>query len=304
MLANFFGKSKPVNFIFILGLFFGYSFLAFYNHQTNFSFLEIGGVVSTFLLIFFLYNFIVVKNNLTFDNSYAFLFFVIFLGFFPSIFFYPKTLLIFVLLLFSYRKIYSLKSESSVFQKLFDAGFWLGITYVIEPFSVVNLLLLYIAIYVFGKLTLQTLIIPIIGFITPLIIYFTYCFWNDSITDFSELFYWITTYDFSELAKNYYLIPSLILAIFGLFSLVLKTPKALSVNNSFKRSWLLLIFNLLVATAYILFIKERNGSEIIFVLFPLSIIIANGLEMIEKKWLKESFLLSLLVCSIVFSLIY
>ena len=304
MLANFFGKSKPVNFIFILGLFFGYSFLAFYNHQTNFSFLGIGGIIGAFFLIFFLFNFIQVKNNLTFDNSYAFLFFVIFIGFYPSIFFNLKTLLIFILILFSYRKIYSLKSESSVFQKLFDAGFWLGVTYLIEPFSVVNVFLLYIAIYVFGKLTIQTLIIPIVGFVAPLILYFTYCFWNDSIVDFNKLFYWVTTYDFAELIKNYYVIPGLILLLFGLISLLLKSPKAFSVNNSFKRSWTLLIFNLIVATAYVLFIKERNGSEMIFVLFPLSIIVANGLEMIEKKWLKETFLVSLLACSIVFSLIY
>lgn len=304
MLANFFGKSKPVNFIIILGLFFGYSFLAFYKYQINVSYLEIGGLLFSFLLIFFLYNFIVVKNNLTFDNSYAFLLFVVFIGFFPSYLFKIKTLLVFILSLFAYRKIYSLKSDSSVFQKLFDAGFWLGAAYILEPFSIVNLLLLYLAIYVFGKLTVQTLIIPIIGFIAPLILYFTYSLWNDSVIEFYDLFYWFTSYDFTELMKDYYKIPMLILLAFGLFSLVLKTPKALSVNNSFKKSWVLLTVNLLMSIAFIVLIKERNGSEIIFILFPLSIIIANGLEMIEKKWLKETFLLSLLSCSIFFSVIY
>lgn len=304
MLANFFGKSKPVNFIFILGLFFGYSFLAFYNHQTNFSFIKIGGIITAFLIVFFLYNFIVLKNNLTFDNSYAFLLFVFYLGFFPSIFFDLKTLLIFILILFGSRKIYSLKSESSVFQKLFDAGFWLGITYIVEPFSVVYFVLLYSAIYLYGKLAIQTLIIPIVGFVTPLILYFTYNFGNDTLSNFSELFYWVTTYDFSELNKNYYKIPGLIILFLGIISLIIKTPKALSINNSFKRSWLLLILNLLIGVTFILFVNERNGSETVFVLFPLSIIIANGLELIEKKWLKETFLVSLLACSIVFSLIY
>jgi len=40
------------------------------------------GLIGWFLVVFSVYNFIIAKNLLTYDNSFAFLFFVILIGFF------------------------------------------------------------------------------------------------------------------------------------------------------------------------------------------------------------------------------
>jgi hypothetical protein len=90
MLANFLSKSKPINFIVLLGFFLFFYVIAIYNNFFADDFhlnelLKSGLIFSLFLSIFFFYNFIVSKNYLTLDNSYAFFLFSLFLSFFVSI---------------------------------------------------------------------------------------------------------------------------------------------------------------------------------------------------------------------------
>jgi len=308
MLANFFGKSKPINFVVIISLFFCYYVIASFagvsaSTISGIFILRTVGVLFFFLIVFFFYNFIVSKNNLTFDNSYAFLLFILFIGCFTSYFLKVHTLILFFLHLLFLRKIYSIQSSKAIFQKLFDAGFWLGVMFVIEPFSMVYFLLLYASIYIHLKGTIRILLIPIIGFISPLILCFTYWFWYDNIEEFQQWFYFFTNYDFSVYAQKLFLIPLILIGFCTLIALFLKTPKALSVKNSFRRSWILIIFNLFIASSFMIILPEKKGSEIIFILFPMSIIVANGFEMKAKNLSKDLILITLTVCSFIFPIL-
>ena len=151
MLANFFGKSKPVNFIFIIILFFTYYILDFIvvkNFELNLmEFYKFLLVFPFFLLLFFLFNFIISKNKLTRDNSYAFLFFVIGLGFLQSVITEPTIVIEYLLLFLFFRRVYSLRTLKFVYQKLFDSGLWLGILFLISPLYLLYLILLYVAIF-------------------------------------------------------------------------------------------------------------------------------------------------------------
>jgi hypothetical protein len=305
MLANFFGKSKPINFIVIIGLFFIYFLIATFEVVSIGDFsgsllLKTIGIGCLFLMLFFFYNFIVSKNNLTFDNSYAFLLFVLFIGFFTTYFLDVKGVILFYLHLLFLRKTYSIQSSKTLFQKLFDAGFWLGILFILEPFSIVYFVLLYASIYIYKRITLRSLLIPIIGFVSPLILYFTYLFWYDNVEEFQQCFYFFTSYNLSIYAQNHFLIPLILMGFFTITAILLKTPKALSVKNTFRKSWLLIIFNLLIASIFIILLPEKEGVELLFILFPMSIIVANGLEMIPKNSIKDLVLILLLLCSFIF----
>jgi len=138
MLANFLNKSKPINFI-SLSVFFAICFLAtsiidFFKVEFSFSILfNRIFVLLIFIIVFFIFNFIVSKNNLTFDNSYGFfLFSLLCICFAPLINSYKELILIIIYLLFI-RKIYSLQSSKSMIKKLFDSGFWIGILCLFEP---------------------------------------------------------------------------------------------------------------------------------------------------------------------------
>ena len=304
MLANFLEKSKPINFIVYLILFFCFFFTTVFLNAIGeeFAWYKVFESVSYFFLflsIFFFYHFVVSKNKLTFDNSYSFFLFILTLILFISKLFDFKVLILLLVYLLFLRKIYSLQSSKKVIQKIFDSGFWLGILCILEPFSILFSVLIFATILLHQKITIHTLITPIIGFITPLVTYFAYLFWNNSIEEFTQLFYFDVIQNRSIYADDYTFWIFGILISLTIFAIFLKSPKALSVNNSFKKNWILLIINAIITAVFAIIFTDKNGSEIIFLLVPASIIIANGFEVIQKKAIKNILFGLLLIGTVV-----
>ena len=299
MLANFLEKSKPINFILYLGLFFCFYIRTIIStlFEGEFAWHAVFKSILLFIIflfVFFFYNFIVSRNRLTFGHSYAFYLFTLTLILFLHTICDFKALVLLLIHLLFLRKIYSFQSSKKVIQKIFDSGFWLGILCLIEPFSILFFILIYASIFLQQKRTLNNLITPIIGFISPLIIYFAYLFWNDASIVFFEIFNVKIANTLFVLNKSNTSWIFWGILFLTLFSIVLKSPKVLSVNNSFKKSWTLLIINAITSVVFAVIISEKNGSEIVYFLLPTSIIIANGFEVIQKKILKNILIILLL----------
>jgi hypothetical protein len=303
MLANFLGKSKPINFIILLSLFIclflGTSFSLFYTDSFEFSSLfKTVGFIGLYLIVFFFCNFTISKNNLTLDNSYAFAIFTVLLSYLLPVITSFKTLVILMLYTLWLRKIYSLKSPNKITQKLFDSGFWLAILFILEPFSALFAVLIYAAIFLHQKPIINSLIAPILGFLTPLIIYAAYCFWFDKFFLFTNLFYLDSLNNFVFYSGNNLYWISVCIAVATIISIFLKSPKTFSINNSFKKSWILLLINITIVVFFALSIPEKNGTEFLFVLFPAAVIIANGLETVTNNLIKNLFFILLLISAI------
>jgi len=209
MLANFLNKSKPINFITLLILFFvnfvaSIYFAFFIDGFTTDKLLKSAGLLFLFVIIFFIHNFIITKSKLTADNSYAYFLLILFLiPILPSIIEY-KTLLLAIIYLLFLRKIYSLRSEKNVLEKLFDSGFWLGVLCIQEPFFIVFLLLINIAAVLHKKINIHTLLVPIIGLVIPFFLYFTYFFWIDKTEEFMNLFILDLVFDVTVYTETKY----------------------------------------------------------------------------------------------------
>ena len=193
----------------------------------------------------------------------------------------------YVIHLFFLRKIYSLQTLKEVFKKLFDAGFWLGVMCLMNPFLIVFSLLLFAVLIVHKRVRLQTVLISVIGFLIPIFLFFTYSFWIGEISLFTDKFILYTTYDFSMYKEIRFLAPLGGLSIFLLFAVFMKTENVFSVNNRFKKSWILLLIHLLLSISYLFFTFNRDGSELLMAAFPVAVILANGFESIQRKLLKE-----------------
>lgn len=292
MIANFFGKSNPVNFIIIFGVFLSFFFTAFflepeeYSLQTQTMLWNLS-IVGLFVLLFFFFNFILAKNKLTLYNSYGFLFFVLLFGIFPFTIFDQQELIMNVVLLIMLRRVYSLRTPKVIYKKMFDSGFWLAILYILEPFTLIYGILLYVSILLFQKLNFRTFLIPIIGFLAPLICYFSYCFWTDNLNEFLNLFYWYTDYDFSFYSNDKVMIPLIFVGIITVLFILFKTPKVFLISGNYRKFWSLTILNLLVAIGFIIFSKERTGAELMCAFFPIAIILTNGIEGFSKRFFKD-----------------
>ena len=118
MIANFFINAKPINFILLLGaliLFYIGAQLNIDLYPLSFKFwaLKIAGLL-LLIGLFFIYNFIITKNRLTLINSYGLLFICLGFGLFFLLLLDTKLLLAQVILAFSFRRIYSLRSNKNI----------------------------------------------------------------------------------------------------------------------------------------------------------------------------------------------
>ena len=299
MLANFFGKSKPVNYILIVILFV-VQFVLFlivdnFKHFIESSIIEKVSAVIIVLIFLSFYNFIVTKNRLTLDNSFAFLLLVLFVGITPNFNYDLLTIVESTLLLFFLRKMYSLKTNNQIYEKIFDSGFWLGILFILEPIVLLFALFIYAAILLFLKLTIRTILIPIIGFITPILLYSVYCFYFDELFIITKLFSLNVEMDFSQFDAINFKISSFVIIGITMIAILVKTGKIVSVSNLFKRSWILLLFHLLLTLFYVFSQPRTDNTSMLLIYIPASIIVANWIQSIQRKFIVNGILIFLLV---------
>lgn len=291
MLANFFNKSKPaVVFVIAICLFvyFTIANVLFKFQEISWLFIAKGlGLFLCFVLFLIIFKFIINKNNLTQDNSYALLFTVFILATFYESLFAAEIFYANVILLLSYRKIYSLRSGINTKLKLFDAAFWIGISTLIYSWSILYVLLIYFAMIIFKKVTFKNLMIPMVGIGIPIFIFFTYCFAVDDLVWFNQLFVMEMNFNYVSYNQFKLLIPISFLLTIVLWSIVSVTPKVASGGANFKKIWNLLILHLLIAAAVIGISPIKNGSEMIFMVFPLTLIITNFIQKSESKNFKN-----------------
>ncbi|MBE0422775.1 MAG: hypothetical protein IBX66_02440 [Lutibacter sp.] len=302
MIANFFNKTKPATIFILVALLFVYYFTAtFLLHSAELSINFLIKRISFFVfiaLMLMIVNFIVKKNKLTKDNSYALLLIVILFGTFPEAMFSYKIVLANIALLLGFRKIYSLRSGVDTKLKLFDASFWIAIATIFYSWSIFFVLLVYLGMIIHQKITVKNLFIPIVGFVTPMLIYFTYCLYFEDAEFFYNRFNYELNLDLDSYTSLKLLIPLLFLSLALLWSLLKVTPKVVSVRNNFKFSWDVLINHLLISAVIVVLAPTKNGSELLFFIFPAAVIVANLMHHIKSKIFKNAILYAFLLISV------
>jgi len=297
MIANFFSKTKPISTLFIVGtLLFIYvvSIIQHSNDELTLSFVSKRGFnFMLLLIILFTINFIIRKNNLVKDNSYSILLFVLLLGMFPFSLLSFKLLIINFILLLAYRRIYSLRTTKETKQKLFDSAFWIGIVTVIYPWCALILILIYGAMFLFDKASIRNMIMPLIGFMTPIIIYGTYLYAINDMETLNKIFQFEYSFFYRAFNAIELIIPLSLISALLLWSIFPTTYKINIVNNEFKNSWFLMILNFIILVLVTIPWVSKNGGELIFLFFPIAVIFTNYLQIIEENWFKEVFLYSL-----------
>lgn len=302
MIANFFNKTKPIvvfNLAVLLFVFYFVSGFFANKMELSLSFL-LKWLTYFFGLILYLliFKFIVEKNKLTRDNAFGMLLVVLFFGTFSEVFFSNSILISNIILLLSFRKIYSLGSGLNTKLKLFDAAFWIGVSVLISPLSLFYIALVFVGVIIYKKVTLKNFGIPIIGLATPIFLNFTYHFYYDSLTDFYDKFSFSINLYFESYFELKFIIPMVFLIITLLWSIVAITPKIISVSNNRKFSWIVLIYHLIISLIIILGSPVKNGSELLYLVFPSAIIITNFLQSSKSKLFKNVILYIFLAISV------
>ena len=189
MIANFFNQTRPINFLLLSILVFIIYLVALVNVNSEaldfFFFVKNSFFLVLAIMTVFVINFIIRKNALTEDNSYAILFYILLVSYFPNSFVNEGIFISNFILLLAFRRIYSLRSSIQTKEKIFDSAFWIGIATLFYVWSLFYLVLVYAAIFIFRKIDWRNFIIPLVGVFTPIFYHLLICWhsttWKDSI---------------------------------------------------------------------------------------------------------------------------
>jgi hypothetical protein len=303
MITSVFSKSRPINYILITTLmvicFTIYQFQSSFNTISTF---EIGKkIIILFLLIgsLFITNFITKKNGLSKDNSYTFFLFFVFFILFPKTLSNGALILSNVFILLALRRLISMQSLITPKEKIFDASLWIFMATLFHFWSILFILLVFASIIFHVSRDYRNWIIPFIAFFTIIIISVLFSlmfnpsliqiFINQIAIDF-DLKYIENI--FQNIALSIYIITALV--AFATMILIL-TNKSLNMQSSYKK----IIFAFIIGLTIFFLSPNKDNSYLIFTFVPVSIMLTNYLETIDKYWIKESILGILITASFI-----
>jgi hypothetical protein len=250
-----------------------------------------------------LLDFIIRKNNVTKNNTFAILLFVLFVLLVPQVYKSPQLILANIFVLLATRRILSLTTEKNTVKKIFDATMYITLASFCYGWAILFFLALYPAITNKTKFKLPYIFIPIIGFIGITSIAVAY---QLLVTDsYSWLYHWFPQRDFdlSAYANKELIITTTFLLGVLLWMGMARLSKLAALSKKERPSAITILLIALISVGIILVKTQKNGSELFFLFAPLAAITSNYIESGTSKTRRvfnELFLWSILLLVLVF----
>ncbi|MEO8773281.1 MAG: DUF6427 family protein [Gelidibacter sp.] len=302
MISSFFGKSKPIHLLVVsimLLIVFVVSKMATLTEAFSVElFLKESFLFGVCLASLFVLDFFVSKNNLTKRNSYKILMFGLFIAVLPETLHNSKLLIANLFILLALRRIISLRSGKEIKKKLFDAALWISLATLLFFWASLFYILIFVALLLYAIVDVKNWIIPMVGILCVGVI--AACYMIVMGVDFEPYFngFFDVSFDFTPLNSKRIIIATTILLSYGVWASFYFMKNIKHQLKTYKPSFILVIMSSLIALLIILLAPHKNGSEFIFLLAPLSIMMANYLEIIPEKWFKESLIIILMLVSV------
>ena len=303
MLTRFFGQSKPINFIFVSTYMLVFYIVAnskalFVDASTG-EFLEIILIGLIYVLGMVLINFIAKKNELNKMDTYAVASYACFTVLFFSILQDPKIIISSIFIILAMRRIISLRTNKDIEKKIFDASLWICIASLFQFWSILLLFVVYFGVLIYSNRNWKNFAIPIVSVVIIFVLSTVYKLFTEN--RFFQLNDWFQKsafelYDLQDITNSAPL--ALILSLIVGISLYyfLKLRKA---SISHKPGMYLIFVTLISCLALALFSPTKNGSELMFLFLPLSIMTAKYFERKKHKWFREILLISMFLIPII-----
>ena len=305
MITSFFRTSKPIHyiiFIIVLILVFLYQRIIVGDFGVKFlNSLEEMGYLLIVLTSFFLLIFIVTKNNLTHNNSYAELYFCLFVGLIPSSLEINSILISNLFILLSLRRIVSLKTKTNIKKKLLDASMWICLAAVFEPWAILFLALIFMAMVLYSVYQIKNMVIPFCGILIVGILMTCLRLLTDNV--FPNFFKYISEINFDRpsFSDQYLLEAPIQFIIFILFGIVVFLAKGLKKNRLNRPSFIVLILAIFIGVSIVFLSPSNETGYYLFTFIPTAILLANFSETTKFRWFSE-LMIGLLLLAVIFQI--
>lgn len=291
MIASLFRKSTPFNYTLLLVSVVVFCGIYEISGGTGDSRPEVFTRIGLFFLqlaSLFILNFIVKKNGMSRDNSFAILFYFLFLLFFPSVFDDPNLLLSNFFILLAFRRLISLHSLKAPREKIFDAALWITIAAMFHFWSVLFMLLVFISVVFHVSRDYRNWILPIIGAMTAITIFLMFSLWLDPARidyviqgipmDFSIDYF---TDRRQNIAISLY---APVVALVFIAMLIGLATRPLILQSSFKK----VISAFVIAVVIFVISPDKSNNLLIYTFAPLAIMAGNIAENMDEIWKREA----------------
>ncbi|WP_439553346.1 DUF6427 family protein [Flavobacterium macrobrachii] len=302
MITTFFRKSTLINYAFsVLLLIFFFTFSQF-NASTSVlnsnTIYEKALTIIVLLSSLFLVNFIVKKNGLTKNSSYAILFFLLYLALFPSIFGNLKLLLANFFVILAIRRMISLQTLKSPKEKIFDASLWIFIASLFHFWCILFLFVIYVSIIFHVSRDYRNWLIPFIAIGTGAIIFVLFSLIFDQTWILHSIKQTEMNFQWDYFVNNYKKIALTLFALFGIyfvFSMIFTVGnKPLVLQASYKK----MIVSFFIGVLVFLFSPDKSNAILVFTFLPLAVLSTNNIEYSQNKTYQEIVLFTVAIITI------
>lgn len=295
MISSIFGKTKPINFIIVLSfLFLFYGLVHFFLFERVYSSEQFVIQTAVLLLLafsFFVIDFIVKRNKLTGPNSYAILFFTLFMVVFPETLADNNAILSSFFVLLATRRIISIRSLKEVKFKIFDASLWIVVSSLFYDWALLYLLAVFIAIYIYEPKNFKNWLVPFVAIFAMVMIGYSLLV----LTSTEDFFFEHYQFDINW-NLEYYLIwgNSSKLILYGIFVFLMAMYSFIKLGNTGVGRIVttrLLVFIFVIGLIVNLLLSSENSHPIMLTFFPASVLFTNYVETLKRPNIREIVLL-------------
>ena len=287
MISSFFDKTKPINFLVLLGaifiLYWGISLIhSGFEMALEEVLLRSTASAALVLTVFILGDMVKIKK-LTGDNSFAMLFYVLLLLTFHKGLMNTHLVFCCFFLMIAANRALALKEEKKQKEKVFESALWLLVASLFVDWALLFVLALYVAISLFCSNQLRLWLMPLAALVCFGILGITIAVLLDTPSFFLDHYRLVFSFDF-------FLKPNIGIVIYIIFAFVMAflVFGKLGYRRLGRTLSLRLIFMyLLLGVLLLLFINKDDKGIEMFSFFPLALFMANFIETVKKQRVKE-----------------
>lgn len=302
MITSVFKKSTPLNFslvvILMLVFFSMYQFRDLSWTNSLFLILEKAALFCILLASVFITNFIVKKNGLSKDSAYTIFFYFLFLLFFPSALDNANIIISNLFVILALRRLISLQSLQSSKEKIFDASLWIFLAALFHFWSIIFIVLVFIAIIFHVARDYRNWILPFIALFIVGIIFMLYAVVFD-VDVFEYIIKNVTTnFEINYFTNNYQNGALSIYATIALFFVVSMFATLSNRQQILHISFKIIIASFFIGVIIFLISSNKSNDLLMFTFAPLAMIATSHIEIAQLKLKQEMVLFVLIACSL------
>jgi len=294
MITSFFKTSKPLHYVIflavLLGLFIFRGIHAYAFDVTPVNYFKELGTFCAFLMSLFVFVFVITKNDLTKNNSFAALFLCLFIFLLPQVLSNYFIVLSNLLVLLSFRRVFSLKTNTNIKKKLFDSGFWIALACFFQPWAVLYFVPLVFAIFLLPSDYIKHICTVIFGIISVGLLVVLYCLVLNKDPMFWLSFSPQISLDFS-IYNDLFIVLAIAflvsLSVWGISSLL--SEMVIKMSKS-RFTFFMLFFAITIGIIIPILSPNKTIADFLFLMFPLAIVMANYTERATFQWMPNVFI--------------